>query len=65
MAFFPFEQINQISPRPLLLIAGTEADTLYFSQNAYQAAKEPKELYLIEGAPTSASTTSPNMSLPR
>ena len=50
MAFFPFEQINQISPRPLLLIAGTEADTLYFSQNAYQAAKEPKELYLIEGA---------------
>lgn len=50
MAFFPFEQIDQISPRPLLLIAGTEADTLYFSQNAYQAAKEPKELYLIEGA---------------
>ena len=23
---------------------------MYFSQNAYQAAKEPKELYLIEGA---------------
>jgi fermentation-respiration switch protein FrsA (DUF1100 family) len=50
MAFFPFEQIDRISPRPLLLIAGTEADTLYFSQDAYNRAKEPKELHLVSGA---------------
>ncbi|GAB2539735.1 alpha/beta hydrolase [Nocardia heshunensis] len=50
MAFFPFEGIEMISPRPLLLIAGSEADTLYFSQNAYRKANEPKELHLIPGA---------------
>jgi uncharacterized protein len=39
-----------ISPRPLLLIAGSKADTLYFSQLAYDRAKEPKELFLVDGA---------------
>jgi len=46
MAFFPFEQIETISPRPLLLIAGSEADTLYFSTNAYEKAKEPCDIRL-------------------
>jgi len=50
MAFFPFEQIETISPRSLLLIAGSEADTLYVSQNAYEKAKEPKELHIVPGA---------------
>jgi fermentation-respiration switch protein FrsA (DUF1100 family) len=50
MAFFAFEQIETISPRPLLLIAGSKADTLYFSQNAYKKAKEPKELFILPGA---------------
>ena len=48
--FFPFQEIEMISPRPLLLIAGSNADTLYFSQNAYNKAKEPKELHLVDGA---------------
>jgi fermentation-respiration switch protein FrsA (DUF1100 family) len=48
--FFPFQEIEMISPRPLLLIAGSNADTLYFSQNAYNKAKEPKDLYLVDGA---------------
>jgi len=48
--FFPFQEIETISPRPLLLIAGSNADTLYFSQNAYNKAKEPKELHLVDGA---------------
>lgn len=34
MAYFPFAQIETISPRPLLLIAGENAETLTFSQNA-------------------------------
>ena len=50
MAFFPFEGIEMISPRPLLLIAGSKADTLYFSKNAYEKAAEPKELVIIDGA---------------
>jgi fermentation-respiration switch protein FrsA (DUF1100 family) len=50
MASFPFEQIETISPRPILLIAGSKADTLYWSQEAYNKAKEPKELHVIDGA---------------
>ncbi|MCY1083418.1 alpha/beta hydrolase [Archangium lansingense] len=50
MAFFPFEQIETISPRPILLIGGSKADTLYWSQEAYAMAREPKELIVIEGA---------------
>jgi fermentation-respiration switch protein FrsA (DUF1100 family) len=50
MAFFPFADVQAISPRPLLLIAGSEADTLYFSQDAYDRADEPKELMIVPGA---------------
>ena len=50
MAFFPFEQLETLSPRPLLVIAGSKADTLFWSQQVYQKAKEPKELFLVEGA---------------
>ena len=42
--------IQEISPRPMLLIAGSEAHSLYFSQDAYEAAAEPKELMIIPGA---------------
>ncbi|KAF9307126.1 hypothetical protein BG003_000783, partial [Podila horticola] len=45
-----FSFLDWISPRPTLLIAGTKADTLCYSEQAYQLAKEPKELYLVEGA---------------
>ncbi|EPG75413.1 alpha/beta hydrolase family protein [Leptospira fainei serovar Hurstbridge str. BUT 6] len=50
MAFFPFTQIETISPRPILMIAGEKADTRYFSQEALEKAKEPKELFIIPGA---------------
>ncbi|MEU9456513.1 alpha/beta hydrolase [Streptomyces sp. NPDC048277] len=45
-----FAHQNWISPRPLLMIAGTDADTRYFSEEAIAQAAEPKELFLIEGA---------------
>lgn len=50
MAFFPFDQLDTISPRPLLLIAGSKADTLFWSQEVIKKAKDPKELYIVDGA---------------
>ncbi|MCR8546380.1 alpha/beta hydrolase [Salipiger sp. P9] len=42
--------VNEISPRPMLIIAGSEAHSRYFSEDAYAAAAEPKELMIIDGA---------------
>ncbi|MEZ5016511.1 MAG: alpha/beta hydrolase [Flavipsychrobacter sp.] len=39
--------INEISPRPMLVIAGENAHSRYFSEDAYKAAAEPKELMII------------------
>ncbi|KAJ5475906.1 hypothetical protein N7475_001635 [Penicillium sp. IBT 31633x] len=41
--------MNLISPRPLLMIAGSDADTLYFTEAAIDIADEPKEMYIIPG----------------
>jgi len=50
MNFFPFIQIETISPRPVLFIAGEKAVSRYFSEDAYQRAAEPKELFIVPGA---------------
>ena len=42
--------VAEISPRPLLLIHGERAHSRYFSETAYKAAAEPKELLIIKGA---------------
>jgi len=42
--------IKEISPRPVLLIAGENAHSRYFSEDAYKAAAEPKELVIIPNA---------------
>jgi len=42
--------IKEISPRPVLLIAGENAHSRYFSEDAYKAAAEPKELMIIPNA---------------
>jgi uncharacterized protein len=38
-----------ISPRPYLAIAGSKADTRYFSEDAVEKARSPKELFIVEG----------------
>lgn len=42
--------IREIAPRPVLLIHGEKAHSRYFSETAYAAAAEPKELIIIPGA---------------
>lgn len=42
--------IKEIAPRPVLLIHGEKAHSRYFSETAYAAAAEPKELMIIPGA---------------
>lgn len=44
---FNFQHL--ISPRPLLMIAGSDAETLHYSKSAVGGAKEPKELFVIDG----------------
>lgn len=48
--FNAFAHQDWISPRPLLMIAGTDADTRYFTEEAIAQATEPKELFWIDGA---------------
>lgn len=48
--FYPFNDIETISPRPLLFITGSEAHSREFSEKAYARAAEPKELYILPGA---------------
>jgi fermentation-respiration switch protein FrsA (DUF1100 family) len=48
--FYPFNDIETISPRPMLFIAGAEAHSREFSEDAYARAGEPKELVIVPGA---------------
>lgn len=50
MNFYPFDHIETISPRALLFIAGENAHSREFSEDAYRRAAEPKELYIVPGA---------------
>lgn len=42
--------VKEIAPRPMLLIAGENAHSRYFSEDAFKAAAEPKELMIIPDA---------------
>ena len=50
MNFYPFNDIETISPRPMLFIAGDVAHSREFSEDAYKRAAEPKELVIVPGA---------------
>ena len=49
LQFSALDIIQLLVPTPLLLIAGSRAETLVQSQAAYEKANEPKELYLLDG----------------
>ncbi len=42
--------LKDIAPRPILLVAGENAHSLYFSEDVAKQAGEPCELYLVPGA---------------
>jgi len=48
--FNAFDLIHLIAPRPLLMIAGTAAATAYLTREAIEQAREPNELFWIDGA---------------
>lgn len=50
MNFYPFSDIETISPRALLFITGENAHSKEFSEDAYNKAAEPKELYWVPKA---------------
>jgi uncharacterized protein len=53
MSFMNFPLMNyikSISPRPILFIIGEHAHSRYFSEDAYEMAAEPKELYVVPDA---------------
>lgn len=50
MNFYPFNDIETISPRPMLFITGENAHSREFSEDAYKLAGQPKEIYIVPKA---------------
>ncbi|MEO9339823.1 alpha/beta hydrolase [Mesorhizobium sp. SB112] len=50
MNFYPFNDIETISPRPMMFISGDVSHSREFSEAAFKLAAEPKELVWVEGA---------------
>ncbi|KAL2830910.1 putative alpha/beta superfamily hydrolase [Aspergillus cavernicola] len=50
MNFYPFNDIETIAPRPMLFVAGDQAHSREFSEDAFARAGEPKELVWVSEA---------------
>lgn len=53
MSFFEFPlaaNIAMIAPRPIMLVAGANAHSRYYSEDVYKAAADPKELVIVPDA---------------
>jgi uncharacterized protein len=53
LSFFNFPlaaNIEMISPRPIMLVAGANAHSRYYSEDVYKAASDPKELVIVPDA---------------
>lgn len=44
------DHVDEISPRPILMIVGDRAHSKFFSENVFCKAAEPKELYVVKDA---------------
>ena len=44
------DHIDEIAPRPILMVVGDRAHSKFFSEDVYAAATEPKELYVVPDA---------------
>jgi uncharacterized protein len=49
-AFHGFDMVEAFLTQPLLVVAGSKAESLWHSQELYALAPEPKELFIIDGA---------------
>jgi fermentation-respiration switch protein FrsA (DUF1100 family) len=50
MNFPLLTNITWISPRPILFVTGENAHSRYYSEDGYERAAEPKELYIVPNA---------------
>lgn len=50
MNFKLLDYVDEISPRPILMIVGDRAHSKFFSETVYEKAAEPKELYVVKDA---------------
>ena len=50
LAYSAYDHIADYLTQPMLIIAGSIADTRLFSEQAYELSNGPKELFLVEGA---------------
>lgn len=50
MNFNLLDHVEEISPRPILMVVGDRAHSKFFSEHVYEKAAEPKELYTVADA---------------
>ncbi len=50
MNFALLDDLEWLAGRPILLIMGDDAHSRYFSEDVYEAAPQPKELFIVEDA---------------
>jgi hypothetical protein len=50
MSFPLLSKLEWISPRPILFVTGEHAHSRYYSEDAYERAAEPKEIYVVPNA---------------
>lgn len=50
MNFPLLDKLSWIAPRPVLLIMGEEAHSRFYSEDVFEDAAEPKELYIVPGS---------------
>jgi len=50
LSFPMYANLQMISPRPILLVAGENAHSRYYSEDVYKMAAEPRQLLIVRGA---------------